>query len=247
MSPILEKFKNGPRKALTLMGMSGVGKTHWSWALEKQGWHHYNHDYLIGTKYIGDEIVKATGKAVGPEDLNPLSDYVGQVGRGSVPVEEFKRRQAKYIEAERQSLYDMCKVIDQSRDNFVNDSTGSICEIEDEQLFKTVADHTLFVYIKAGPEHEQILIEQSLHEPKPLYFPPVQFDEWLAQFMKEYGYKTTEDFSVNEFSRWVFPKLFYSRLPKYQRIADQYGITISADVLVKLKTVDEFLKAIGIG
>lgn len=242
MNPILEKFRKGPRKAITLMGMSGVGKTHWAWALEKQGWHHYNHDYLIGTKYLRDEL----GDSVKSDDLTALSDYVGQVGNGSIPVAEFKRRQARYIEAERQSLYDMCKVIDQSADKFVNDSTGSICEIEDEALFRTLADHTLFIYIKAGKEEEDTLIAQSFHEPKPLYFPPQQFDKWLAQFMKENGYNSIEDFAANDFSRWVFPKLFYSRLPKYQRIADQYGITVSAKDLRGLQNVDEFLKAIGL-
>jgi hypothetical protein len=242
MNALLKKFRDGPRKAITLMGMSGVGKTHWAWALEKEGWHHYNHDYLIGTKYLKDEL----GDRVKPDNLDALSDYVGQVGKGSIPVAEFRRRQARYIEAERQSLYDMCDVIDHSPDKFVNDSTGSICEIEDEALFRTVADHTLFVYIRAGKEEEDALVAQAFHEPKPLYFPPVQFEEWLGQFMKENGYKTTEDFEAHEFSRWVFPKLFYSRLPKYQRIADEYGVTVSAKELRNLKTTDEFFRAIGL-
>lgn len=243
MNALVEKFRNGPRKALTLMGMSGVGKTHWSWALEKAGWHHYNHDYLIGTKYLHDEL----GDSVKTDDLSALSDYVGQVGKGSVGIEEFKRRQARYIEAERQSLYDMCGVIDHSPDKFVNDSTGSICEISDEDLFRTVAEHTLFVYIRAGKEEEQELVAQAFHEPKPLYFQPGQFDEWLAEFMKQNGHSKIEDFSRDEFSRWVFPKLFYSRLPKYQRIADKYGVTVSCKELRGLGSVDEFLKVIGFG
>ena len=242
MNAFLKKFKDRPRKAITLMGMSGVGKTHWAWALEKDGWHHYNHDYLIGTKYLADEL----GDSVKSDDLGALSDYVGQVGRGSIPLAEFKRRQARYIEAERQSLYDMCDVIDASPDKFVNDSTDSICEIEDEALFKTVADHTLFVYIRAGKEEEDALIAQSFHEPKPLYFPPTQFDEWLTQFMKEQWCQSTDDFAANDFSRWVFPKLFYSRLPKYQRIADEYGVTVSAKELRGLKTTGEFFEVIGV-
>ena len=83
-------------KAITLVGMSGVGKTHWSWALEKQGWHHYNVDYLIGTKYLKDELKDKVGAAVKLNDLTPLSKYIGQVGnpaKGALPLEEFRRRQ----------------------------------------------------------------------------------------------------------------------------------------------------------
>ncbi len=137
-------------KAITLVGMSGVGKTHWSWALEKQGWHHYNVDYLIGTKYLKDELKDKVGAAVKLDDLTPLSKYIGQVGnpaKGALPLEEFRRRQKCYIDAEQQALYDMREAVQKYGHKVVNDSTGSLCEVGDEELYAQLGEDSLFVYL----------------------------------------------------------------------------------------------------
>ena len=49
-------FNDIEHKVITLMGMSGVGKTYLSTMLDREGWHHYSCDYEIGTKYLGIEI-----------------------------------------------------------------------------------------------------------------------------------------------------------------------------------------------
>lgn len=222
------------------MAMSGVGKTHWAWQLEKWGWYHYNADYLIGVDYLADELESP----VKLDDLGPLSKYIGQVGKGGLPLDEFKRRQRAYIDAEKQVMYDLRGVIAERGAKVVNDSTGSICEIEDEAMFKQLAEDSLIVYIKAEPEEEAALVEQTILEPKPLYFPPAKFDAWLADYMKENGFKNVQDFTPYDFSRWVFPKLFHSRLPKYQRIADTYGITIPSRVMRGIKSQEEFFEIV---
>ena len=50
-------FRAWPNKAVTIFGMSGVGKTTLAQLLRKDGWFHYSVDYRIGTRYMGEHIV----------------------------------------------------------------------------------------------------------------------------------------------------------------------------------------------
>ena len=43
-------FLAWPHKAITLLGMSGVGKTTLAYKLPSTKWFHYSGDYRIGTK-----------------------------------------------------------------------------------------------------------------------------------------------------------------------------------------------------
>ena len=45
------EFTKWPNKAITLLGMSGIGKTTLANKLPKSKWFHYSGDYRIGTKY----------------------------------------------------------------------------------------------------------------------------------------------------------------------------------------------------
>ena len=46
------EFLKWDSKRITLLGMSGVGKTTLANKLPKQNWFHYSGDYRIGTKYL---------------------------------------------------------------------------------------------------------------------------------------------------------------------------------------------------
>jgi len=204
-------------KAITLLGMSGAGKTHFSQKLVTWGWSHYSIDY---------EIAKRLEIDVAVDDLSALSEFVGQVGDqalGGLTVEEFKRRQRIYIDAEMAALREM--PMDAGR--LVNDSTGSFCEIEDEDLIERVAAQSKLVYIETDEESHREVIARAVEYPKPLYFPPALFDGWLDAYCAE---KDVDVGAIvpNDFSAWVFPKLFASRLPKYERLAAQYGVKVSA-------------------
>ena len=48
----------------------------------------------------------------------------------------------------------------------------------------------------------------------------------------------------DEFVRWVFPRLFYDRIPRYESIAEQYGYTIKTEDLYKIKTESDFLQLV---
>ncbi len=156
-----DAWTNDARKRVLLFGMSGLGKTHVSNMLRRQGeWFHYSIDYRIGTAYLGEEIddnlkreamknpylrdllrsdsirIEANLRF---DDLAPLSAFLGKPGdarKGGMPIAEYRRRQALHHQAERRALLDTGRFIRRARDlygypHFVCDSGGSICEVVD--------------------------------------------------------------------------------------------------------------------
>jgi hypothetical protein len=153
-------FANQPQKAVTIFGMSGVGKTTLSNLLQDSGWYHYSVDYRIGTRYMGEHIVDNFKREamrvpflrdlllsdsihiqsnITFDHLKPLSTYLGKPGnpaKGGISFAEYRRRQRQHREAEISALLDVPAFIEKSRDiysyeNFVCDSGGSLCEIVD--------------------------------------------------------------------------------------------------------------------
>lgn len=260
MKPTAKEFLSQPRKSITLIGMSGVGKSYTACKLSEFGWHNYSCDYLIGTEYLfgssspesqsdSKAIQKNNDKKIlSPDNITNLSDFVGQLGdpaRGGVGIDEFRRRQKMYYDAECAVLNDIDKGIAAARGkNFVNDSSGSLCEVEDENILKHVASRTLFVYLKVPQSEYPKILERAVKYPKPLYFPPAFFNERLSAYKNEFGVTHTEEIDPKVFLSWIFPFLFQSRLPKYQRLADMYGVTISSEALKDLKSEEEFLNIV---
>lgn len=63
----VEQFRNWDQKKITLLGMSGVGKTHIASMLRHNGWFHYSGDYRIGTRYLDEailDLIKSKAMAV---------------------------------------------------------------------------------------------------------------------------------------------------------------------------------------
>jgi hypothetical protein len=52
-----QEFRDWPHKSITLMGMSGVGKTRLANLLRRRHWFHYSGDYRIGTRYLDEPIL----------------------------------------------------------------------------------------------------------------------------------------------------------------------------------------------
>lgn len=238
-------FLKQRHKSTTLIGMSGVGKSYTACKLAQWGWHNYSCDYLIGTRYLR-EAVQSDG-VMSPDNIANLSDFVGKIGstaKGGVGLEEFRRRQRLYYEAEHAVLRDIGEgiaVATREGKSFVNDSSGSLCEIEDEAVLARAGEKTLFVYLKAGEEDHPKILERAIQYPKPLYFPPAFFDANLKEYLEQFDITNAQDINPEAFLSWVFPRLFQSRLPKYQRLADRYGVTIPAGAIGAVQSEDEFL------
>ncbi|MDD5037038.1 MAG: ATPase [Methylococcaceae bacterium] len=268
MSP--REFFQWESKRITLLGMSGVGKTTLANKLPKQQWFHYSGDYRIGTKYLGEPILDNIkrqamevpflrdllrsdsiyiGNNITVENLAPVSSFLGKLGdptQGGLSLTEFKRRQNLHHRAEIAAMRDVPDFIEKARDiygyrHFLNDAGGSVCELDDPQTLEILAAHTLIVYIKTTPELEQTLIERAERDPKPLYYREAFLDEQLAMFMAEKGYSEVTQIRPDEFVAWVFPHLFRSRLPRYQAIADQYGYTLEANDIAEVSNEEDFM------
>jgi hypothetical protein len=130
-------------------------------------------------------------------------------------------------------------------DHFLNDTSGSFCEIDDQQVLEQVARDTLMIYIKADPADEKFLIERAASDPKPLYYREPFLDQQLVDYMQLHELEFTTQIDPADFVRWVFPQLFRARVPRYAAIAETYGYTIAARDAFEVGNCDEFLELIG--
>jgi hypothetical protein len=89
-----------------------------------------------------------------------------------------------------------------------------------------------------------MLIERAKKSPKPLYYREEFLDQQLGIYMSEREIPYVTMIDPDDFVRWIFPQLFYSRLPRYEALADQYGYTIKTEDLYQVKTETDFMKLV---
>lgn len=268
-----QEFLDWESKSITLLAMSGAGKTTLANKLPKRKWFHYSGDYRIGTKYLEEPIldnIKRRAMAVPflrelllsdsiyicnnvtVENLAPVSSFLGKIGnpeKGGLSLKEFKRRQKLHHEAEIAAMKDVPDFIHKAEDiygykHFINDAGGSVCELDCPEVLELLAQNTLILYIKIPPELEQTIIQRAKSDPKPLYYREAFLDEKLAEFMEQNEYADPDLIPPDEFVSWVFPELFKSRLPRYEAIAEQYGYTLNANDTAQVKDENDFLQLV---
>ena len=251
------EFLRWERKAITLLGMSGVGKTTLANKLPKTHWFHYSGDYRIGTKYLAEPIVDNVKRAamqvpflrgllcsdsiyirsnITVHNLEPLSTFLGKVGdpsKGGLACEEFLARQRLHHDAEVNAMRDVVDFVEKTHDiygydHFVNDAGGSVCELDDPETVELLAAHTMVVYIRADEGMEQELIRRQKAHPKPLYYGETFFRRSLALYLESEGLDSPDDIDPDRFVRWIFPRLVERRRPLYEGIAATYGYTVTA-------------------
>ena len=266
----VESFRAWEHKKITLLGMSGVGKTYISNMLRQHDWFHYSGDYRIGTRYLDEpimDLVKAQAMQqpflrdllrrdwiyirnnIKVDDLGPVLSFVGKLGnpeQGGVPLKDFIRRQAQYRDAEIAAVRDVPDFIRKAQDvygykHFINDMGGSLCELDEPGVIELLAQHSFILYIKiTDEEQEQQLISRAQSAPKPLYYRPEFLLEQLEIYLAEMDLDYAAQMDPDDFTRWVFPRLFHSRIPRYEEIARQ-GYTVTSKELAGVNTETEFL------
>jgi hypothetical protein len=155
-----QDYTRQSHKAVTLLGMSGVGKTTLARRLPTHRWFHYSGDYRIGTKYLAEPILDNIKEQamqvpflrdllrsdsiyinsnITIYNLEPVSAFLGKLGdpaKGGLTVDEFKRRQRLHRKAEILTMRDVEEFIVKAQriygyDHFINDAGGSLAEIVD--------------------------------------------------------------------------------------------------------------------
>ena len=268
----IDEFRAWNNKKVTLLGMSGVGKTYLSSLLWGHNWFHYSGDYRIGTRYLDEPILDLIKQQamqvpflrdllrrdwiyihnnIRVDDLGPVLSFVGKLGdpeRGGVPLEDFSRRQAAYRDAEIAAMRDVPEFIRKAQEiygyrHFVNDVGGSLCELDEPSVIDLLVKHTLILYIQVTDrEEEQKLIERAQSDPKPLYYRPAFLEEQLAVYLQENSIDYAAEMDPDEFTRWVFPRLFHSRIPRYEAIAKPYGYTVTSQEVAQVRDEADFLE-----
>lgn len=270
MKLTVAEYRDWSNRCITLLGMSGVGKTHLSSMLRHHQWFHYSGDYRIGTRYLNEPILDQIKQQamqvpflrdllrqdwihisnnIKVDDLGPVLSFVGKLGNpelGGVPLAEFKHRQALYRKGEIAAMRDVPEFIHKAKNiygyrHFVNDVGGSLCELEDPSVIDLLAQHTLILYIKVTtPEEEAKLISRSQSDPKPLYYRPSFLEAQLQEYLAQAGLSFAAEMDPDAFTRWVFPHLFRSRVPRYEAIADPHGYTVTSQEVAMVQDEADF-------
>ncbi len=267
----LDEFRAWKNKKVTLLGMSGVGKTYLSALMRKHNWFHFSGDYRIGTRYLDEHILDMIKQQamqvpflrdllrndwiyirnnIKVDDLGPVLSFVGKLGNpelGGVELEDFMQRQAQYREGEIAAMRDVPEFIRKAQhiygyQHFVNDVGGSLCELDEPGVIETLEQHTLILYIQVtNQQEEDKLISRAQSAPKPLYYRPEFLQEQLAIYLQENGLQYAAQMDPDSFTRWVFPRLFRSRIPRYEAIAKK-GYTVTSQEVAQVRDEEDFLQ-----
>lgn len=203
--------------SLTLVGMSNVGKSHWSGRLAGEaGFERIDQDTLIEAELA--TALKAAGYAGGIADV---ARWMGQ------PYEpQSAANQQTYLDLETLMLR---QTIDRLANpplngNIVVDTTGSVVHT-DEAIRKELAVHSTIVYLEATADMRQKMFEMYIAEPKPVI--------WGDAYTQEEGETTDQALARS------YPELLARRSGLYKQMAH---VAVSREVSLAIENTDEFLE-----
>jgi hypothetical protein len=255
-----DEFLNSQHKSLTLLGMSGIGKTTLCNHFPSSNWFKYSGDYRIGTRYLDEHILDNIKKKamqtpfladllrtdsiyichnITINNLYPVSSFLGKVGnpeKQGLSIDEFLKRQKLHHDAEVNAMRDVPAFIDKAKNiygyqHFINDAGGSLSELEDPEIYAMLAQHSLIIYLKPSDNMLERLVERAISSPKPMYYQNHFFQQKIANYLEINKFEKLEQVDPDKFIKWVFPQLIQDRIPRYENIAQKYGITIDIEKL----------------
>lgn len=266
-------WRAAPRKKVLFYGMSGLGKTHVSNILRAEGdWFHYSIDYRIGTRYMGEYIAdnaKAEamkvpflrdllltdsiyiGSNLSFDNLKPVASYLGKPGNpalGGMEIDEYRRRQEQFRQAEVHALLDTEYFIDRaerlySYPHFICDTGGSICEWvdpdnPDDTILKALSQQTLMIWLKGDEAHTAELIRRFDRDPKPMSYMPEFLTQVWDAYLREHDC-TPEAVDPDHFLRFTYARALAHRQPRYEAMA-KWGVTVTADKMAGVRNGADF-------
>ena len=186
------------------------------------------------------------------DNLSPLSTYLGKPGdpaKGGIPFEDYVTRQRQHRAAEIAALEDTPLFLRKAReiygyDHFLADTGGSICEVvdpddPDDPLLTLLSQTVLLVQIRGTDAQADALAARFEKAPKPMYYPEAFLRRCWDEYRAETGEAETE-VDPDAFIAWGFRRLLQHRLPRYDRIAARWGVTVEAHEVEALRAPADF-------
>jgi shikimate kinase len=186
---------------LSLIGMSGSGKSYWSKRLAEYGFKRFCCDDLIAAKLLA-ELTETKGHTIS------MGRWMG------FPYEhQYQERESRYLACEVEVLTEILAYLGSnegnSREKIVIDTTGSVVYTGEEILGK-LCQYTTIVYLSVPSEAQEELLNAYLSNPQPML--------WKGIFHKD-PHETNEEALTR-----CYPQLMNERHLLYERYAD---VTIS--------------------
>lgn len=203
---------------ISLIGMSGSGKSYWSKQIQGKGFKRFCIDDLIEEK-LGDEL-----KHLGYNGINDVSKWMGQ------PFDQqYPQASKRYLDFEQEVTEEILTVIEKTKNhkNIVIDTTGSVIYL-DKEILQKLSTLTTVVYLETPASIQQKMYQLYIKEPKPVI--------WGDSFNKKPHEKNIEAL------KRCYPELLAFRTKKYEKLAD---VTLDYfEVREPGFTLDTFLKKI---
>ena len=181
---------------LSLIGMSGAGKSYWSKKMEEKGFRWYNCDEMIAER-LGPEL-----PGIGKSTLK-LAKWMGQpFSEGYIEAEKL------YLELEEAVVEQICYELEKATDinsPVVVDTTGSLIYLQ-KKLLNRLRALTKMVHLRLPEEKHEQLFENFINDPKPVI--------WEGKFKPRNG-----ETSQNALRR-CYKELLSYRNERYSLIAD---------------------------
>ena len=184
-------------------------------------------------------------------DLGAVSTYLGKPGNhdlGGLSFDEYTMRQDQFRAAEIAALNDTSYFAERGQTlydypHFICDTGGSICEWveaddDSDALMSKLSATCLPLWIKGDDAHTAELIRRFDKSPKPMAYQP----DFLAKAWTEYLSENNiseDDVNPDTFVRWTYARALAHRQPRYEAMA-RWGITVTADEVVNLKSAADF-------
>ena len=124
-----------------------------------------------------------------------------------------------------------------------------MCEVvnpddPDDPVLRSLADHTLMLYIEGNPAHTRMLVERFRRMPKPMYYQPRFLDAKWAEYKKERSIGEDCEVDPDGFAVWGFEQLLHHRVPLYQAIARNFGYSVKMEDIPAINSEAAFLNLV---
>lgn len=182
---------------ISLVGMSGSGKTLWAKKLEKKGFKRFACEDIL------EEKLEHELKKLGYKGVQDVAKWMGQ------PYDkQYAKTSSQYLMAERETMEEVLSYIEKKTkpsDNILIDTTGSVI-YNGGDILERLKKSTTVVFLDTPSRVQKAMYLLYLSDPKPVI--------WGDAFRRLKG--ETKEAALAR----CYPQLLEFRLKKYKSIAD---------------------------